>query len=73
MNAHQMLPISSSKANCVTNYLVARCTFDFSLARRRGSVEDTVMGSRVVERLLRNEAFDDVLESSERDKSIVDE
>lgn len=55
-------------------YLVARCTFDFSLARRRGNVEDTVMESRVVvERLLRNEAFDDVLESSDRDKSIVDE
>lgn len=55
-------------------YLVARCTFDFSLARRRGSVEETVIGSRVVvDRRLRNEAFDEVLESSERDKSIVDE
>lgn len=30
------------------------------------------MGSRV-ERLLRSEAFDDVRDSSERDKSIVDE
>lgn len=58
----------------VADYLVARCTFDFSLARRRGNVEDTVMVSRVVvDRLLRNEAFEDALESSDRDKSIVDE
>lgn len=54
------------------SYFVARWAFVFSLARRRGKVDETVMGSRAG-RLLRNEAFDDVLESSERDKSIVDE
>jgi exonuclease III len=52
--------------------LVARCTFDFSLARRRGKVDETVIGSRV-DFLLRSEAFEEALDNSDRDKSIVDE
>ena len=60
-----------------TNYFVARICF-FSLARRRGRVEETdddiLLLSRLDFLLLRNDAFEDALESSERElRSIVEE
>lgn len=51
-------------------YLVARCILAFSLVRRRGNVDDTLIVSFDFGRLLANEAFDrdDVLESSTCDE-----